>query len=149
MVTAMDYILSAKLRIPDCPPQLIARPRLMPHEALSRITAVCAPAGYGKTTLMSTWAKSLAMPCAWLSLDATDNDPTQFMLHLVSAIQSQYSQFAQTTTSSLTSTQLPSILGLTRSLLNELGKLPNNLCLIIDDLHYLNDPLLHQYFGQD
>lgn len=143
MVTAMDYILSAKLRIPDCPPQLIARPRLMPHEVLSRITAVCAPAGYGKTTLISTWAKSLIMPCAWLSLDATDNDPTQFMLHLISAIQSQHPQFAQNTASNLSSTQLPAILGLTRSLLNELGKLPSNLCLIIDDLHYLNDPLLH------
>jgi LuxR family maltose regulon positive regulatory protein len=143
MVKAMDYILSAKLRIPDCPPQLIARPRLMPNEVLAPITAVCAPAGYGKTTLISTWAKSLTMPCAWLSLDATDNDPTQFMLHLISAIQSQYSQFAQNSTSTLTSTQLPAILGLTRSLLNELGKLPDNLCLIIDDLHCLNDHLLH------
>lgn len=143
MVNSVDYILSAKLRIPDCPVQLIARPRLMPSNTLSRITAVCAPAGYGKTTLMSTWAKALTMPCAWLSLDATDNDCTQFMLHLMSAIQSQYPQFAQHDTSSLTSTQLPAILGLTRSLLNELGELPDSLCLIIDDLHYLHDPLLH------
>ena len=130
----MDYILSAKLRIPDCPVQLIARPRLMPQQ-LSRITAVCAPAGYGKTTLISTWTQVLSMPCAWLSLDATDNDSNQFMRHLMSAIQSQYPQFAQNTASNLTSTQLPSISGLTRSLLNELGNLPDSLCLILDDLH--------------
>ena len=139
----MDYILSAKLRIPDCPVQLIARPRLMPQQ-LSRITAVCAPAGYGKTTLISTWTQVLSMPCAWLSLDATDNDSNQFMRHLMSAIQSQYPQFAQNTASNLTSTQLPSISGLTRSLLNELGNLPDSLCLILDDLHCLHDPLLHE-----
>lgn len=143
MVKAMDYILAAKLRIPTTPAQLITRPRLMPPSIPAPITVVCAPAGYGKTTLLSTWTQSLAMPCAWLSLDATDNDSTQLMLHLISAIQSQYPQFAQSTASSLTSTQLPSILGLTRSLLNELGKLPDSLCLIIDDLHYLHEPLLH------
>lgn len=142
MVTAMDYILTAKLRIPANPSQLIDRPRLMP-QTLAPITVVCAPAGYGKTTLISTWTEHLAMPCAWLSLDSSDNDSTQFMLHLISAIQTQFPQFAQSTASTLTSTQLPSILGLTRSLLNELGKLPERLCLMVDDLHYLHEPLLH------
>ena len=138
----MDYILAAKLRIPASPTQLVNRPRLMPIQ-ISPITLICAPAGYGKTVLASSWINSLTMRCAWLSLDQTDNDPTQFMMHLVSAIQSQFPDFAKQSSHLSSSNQLPAISGLTRALLNDLGQLPEPLCLVLDDLHCLHEPFLH------
>ena len=46
-----------------------------------------APAGYGKTTLVSTWLQETGVPCAWLSLDIEDNSPVRFMKYLLGAIQ--------------------------------------------------------------
>lgn len=138
----MDYILAAKLRIPTSPVQLVNRPRLISAQ-LSPITLICAPAGYGKTVLASSWVNSLDMRCAWLSLDHTDNDTTQFMMHLVSAIQSQFPDFANQSHHLSSSNQLPAISGLTRALLNDLGQLTEPLCLVLDDLHCLHEPFLH------
>ncbi|PTQ91103.1 LuxR family maltose regulon positive regulatory protein [Agitococcus lubricus] len=138
----MDYILTTKLLIPALPAQFIARPRLMLSE-FTRLTLVCAPAGYGKTTLLTDWARRLDMPCAWLSLDASDNDAQQFIMHLLSAIQNPCPAFAQTTATTLTSTQLPSINGVIRTLLNELCRLPQHLAIFIDDLHYIDQPSIY------
>lgn len=138
----MDYILAAKLRVPASPTQLVNRPRLMPAQ-LSPITLICAPAGYGKTVLASSWLDGLNMRCAWLSLDNHDNDTTQFMRHFVSAIQSQFPDFATQSNHLSSSSQLPAISGLTRALLNDLGQLPEPLCLVLDDLHCLHEPFLH------
>lgn len=144
MVKTMDYILATKLLIPEAPAQFIVRQRLLPPVALPRLTLVCAPAGYGKTTLISAWARTAPGQNAWLSLDAGDNDPAQFMMHLISAIQTCFPAFAQTTATMLASTQLSSINGISRSLLNELCQLGAHLQLFIDDLHYIHDPQIQQ-----
>ncbi len=141
---SVDYILSTKLVIPESPPHIIERPRLMLPKEPARITLVCAPAGYGKTTLISSWARTNTLPTAWLSLDSSDNDPTQFLMHLISAIQTQCPDFAQATATTLASKQLPSITGLTRSLLNELCGLPEHICLMLDDLHYIDNSSIHE-----
>ena len=141
---SVDYILSTKLVIPERPAHFIERPRLMLPKDPARISLVCAPAGYGKTTLISAWARQHSLPTAWLSLDSSDNDPTQFLMHLISAIQTQCPEFAQATATTLASKQLPSITGLTRSLLNELCHLPQHLCLMLDDLHTIDNSCIHE-----
>jgi LuxR family transcriptional regulator, maltose regulon positive regulatory protein len=54
----------------------------------TKLTLISAPAGFGKTTLISSWLIDYTSPVAWLALDETDNDPTQFLIYLVAALRS-------------------------------------------------------------
>ena len=84
-------ILTTKLHIPDPGPRALDRPRLIQTldraaPALGPVILVRAPAGFGKTTLLSQWLHSRATPAAWLSLDDGDNDRRSFWAHLVTAL---------------------------------------------------------------
>ena len=83
-------ILATKLYIPPPRPKVVLRPRLIErlNEGLHRkLTLISAPAGFGKTTLVSEWVAGCERPAAWLSLDEGDNDPTRFLAYLVAALQ--------------------------------------------------------------
>ena len=69
---------------------MVSRPRLIArlNEGLHRkLTLIAAPAGFGKTTLVSAWIEKSERPTAWLSLDEGENDPTRFLAYLVTALQ--------------------------------------------------------------
>src|SRR5438874_3425114 len=83
-------ILATKLYTPPSRPNGVPRPHLIArlNAGLHRkLTLIAAPAGFGKTTLVSAWAAGGDQPVAWLSLDAGDNDPTRFLTYLVGALQ--------------------------------------------------------------
>ena len=92
-------LLATKLFIPPPVKNLVIRPRLLAKldESLNsscRLTLVCAPAGFGKTTLVSHWANHIksvegypAPSVAWLSVDEGDNDPVVFWIYAITAIQ--------------------------------------------------------------
>src|SRR4030066_239640 len=85
-------ILATKLYIPPPRPKVVLRPRLIErlNEGLSsgrKLTLISAPAGFGKTTLVSEWVAVCERPVAWLSLDEGDNDPIRFLTYLVAALQ--------------------------------------------------------------
>src|SRR5450432_368622 len=83
-------ILATKLHIPRPRPKVVFRPRLIErlNEGLHRkLTLISAPAGFGKTTLVSEWVAACERPAAWLSLDEGDNDPTRFLTYFVTALQ--------------------------------------------------------------
>src|ERR1700693_617026 len=83
-------ILATKLYIPPLRPNVVSRPRLIErlNEGLHRkLTLISAPAGFGKTTLVSEWVEGIERPVAWLSLDEGENDPTRFLTYLVAALQ--------------------------------------------------------------
>src|SRR5438046_7599815 len=83
-------ILATKLYIPQLRPHLVSRPRLLErlNEGLHRnLTLISAPAGFGKTTLVSEWVGGIERPAAWLSLDEGDSDPAHFLVYLVGALQ--------------------------------------------------------------
>src|SRR5213080_5119892 len=83
-------ILATKLYLPRLRPNVVSRPRLLErlNAGLHRkLTLVSAPAGFGKTTLVSAWVAGCDRPVAWLSLDAGDSDPTRFLTYLVAALQ--------------------------------------------------------------
>ena len=83
-------ILATKLYFPPPRPKVVLRPRLIErlNEGLHRkLTLISAPAGFGKTTLVSEWVADCERPTAWLSLDEGDNDPTRFLTYLVAALQ--------------------------------------------------------------
>src|SRR5215207_8027088 len=83
-------ILATKLYIPPPRPKVVLRRDLVEqlNEGLYRkLTLVSAPAGFGKTTLMSEWVSGCERPTAWLSLDEGDNDPNRFLVYLIKALQ--------------------------------------------------------------
>src|SRR5437588_10093328 len=82
-------ILLTKLYQPPPRPNVVPRPRLIArlNAGLHRkLTLIAAPAGFGKTTLVSAWVAGCARPVAWLSLDAGENDPVRFLTYLVVAL---------------------------------------------------------------
>src|SRR5207237_6075096 len=83
-------ILATKLYLPRLRPNVVSRPRLLErlNEGLHRkLTLIAAPAGFGKTTLVSAWVEGIERPTAWLSLDEGQNDPARFLAYLVAALQ--------------------------------------------------------------
>src|SRR5512136_1834807 len=90
---AVEPVLMTKLRRPSSPLLLIDRPRLLDQLTTyvdRRLVLVSAPAGYGKTALVSHWLEAAGEAYAWLSLDEQDNDLANFLLYLVAAIRSAY-----------------------------------------------------------
>jgi LuxR family transcriptional regulator, maltose regulon positive regulatory protein len=86
-------LLTTKLYAPPLRPNLVPRPHLVERldEGLRlgrKLTLVSAPAGFGKTTLVSAWARTCDWPVAWLSLDEGDNDPVRFLTYLSAALRS-------------------------------------------------------------
>ena len=87
--TGADVLLATKLYVPPPQPGFVPRPRLTARldEGLAcGLTLVCAPAGFGKTSLLADWTHRGQRPVAWLSLDAGDNDPARFWRHVVAAL---------------------------------------------------------------
>ena len=84
-----DVLLATKLQVPRSRPGLVTRRRLADQleEGLNRgLVLVAAPAGYGKSVLLSEWVRGMAQPVAWLSLDGGDNDPVRFWRHVLAAL---------------------------------------------------------------
>ncbi|MGI8549683.1 MAG: hypothetical protein ACR2PL_02635 [Dehalococcoidia bacterium] len=87
---AADSLLRTKLFAPPPRPDLVPRPRLLARLTVGlsgKLTLIAAPAGFGKTTLVSAWGAACPRPTAWLSLDEADNDPARFLAYLVAALQ--------------------------------------------------------------
>ena len=83
-------ILVTKLFIPPPRAELVPRAGLIErlnHGLDRKLTLISAPAGFGKTTLVSEWVAGCNRPVAWLSLDEGDNDPARFLTYLVAALQ--------------------------------------------------------------
>lgn len=82
-------LLSTKLNTPLTQQKLIPRHELavvLAKASTSRLTLVCAPPGYGKTTLVSGWLNDQEIPSTWLSLDEGDNDPIRFFEYFLTAL---------------------------------------------------------------
>src|SRR5262245_39676634 len=85
-----DVLPATKLYVPRPQSGFVPRPRLVTRhdEGLARgPILVCAPAGYGKTSLLADWTRGGRRPVAWLSLDASDNDPARFWRHVIAALE--------------------------------------------------------------
>lgn len=138
-------ILATKLFIPPPRPKAVSRPHLIErlNEGLHRkLTLISAPAGFGKTSLVSAW---LAAPTglqrqrvAWLSLDENDSNPTRFLTYLVAALQTIAPNLGDGLSSALESSQPPPIESVLTALLNELATIPDNFVLILDDYHVID-----------
>ncbi|WP_079911360.1 LuxR C-terminal-related transcriptional regulator [Paenibacillus sp. 32352] len=135
-------LLHTKLHMPPLSQATVLRTRLMKRLQAGlerRVTFIQAPAGYGKSTLVSSWASQLERPAGWLSLDAGDNDIFRFWRYVISSIDlvcEGFAQKARPTLESLTPGDYETFLV---QLLNELHGLQHPLVCIFDDFHVLHD----------
>ncbi len=134
-------ILATKLYLPRLRPNVVSRPRLLErlNEGLHRnLTLISAPAGFGKTTLVSEWVEGIERPTAWLSLDEGENDPARFLAYLVAALQTITANIGEGVLGMLQSSQPPPTEAILTALLNEITTLPDHFVLVLDDYHVLD-----------
>jgi LuxR family transcriptional regulator, maltose regulon positive regulatory protein len=134
-------ILATKLYIPPARYNLVLRTRLVErlNEGSGRkLILISAPAGFGKTTLVSAWIAGWKQPVAWLSLDEGDGDPTRFLTYFINALQTVSPDTGSTVLNLLASQQPPPIETLLTSLMNELSALSQEIFFILDDYHALD-----------
>ena len=131
-------ILATKLYVPPPQPGVVVRPRLAErlHEGLHRkLTLISAPAGFGKTTLISEWAAGCDRPVAWLSLDEGDNDPSRFLAYLIAALQTVAVDIGGGVSGMLGSPQPPATESILTALINEITAVEYDFVLVLDDYH--------------
>src|ERR1700680_494527 len=134
-------ILATKLYRPRLRPNVVSRHRLLArlNEGLHRkLTLIAAPAGFGKTTLVSEWVEGIERPTAWLSLDEGENDPARFLAYLVAAIQTIAATIGEGVLGVLQSSQPPPPESILTALLNEITTLPHHFVLVLDDYHVID-----------
>jgi LuxR family maltose regulon positive regulatory protein len=158
-------ILATKFFAPPVRQKTVLRPRLFARlnegvAAGRKVTLISAPAGFGKTTLLSEWAhqknkrarikdktnaarhpSSTILPpskIAWLSLDEADNDLVRFLKYVVAALQTIAPNLGAGAQAALQSPQPPPVHALVTALLNEIAALPNHFILVLDDYHVID-----------
>ena len=137
-------LLETKLYVPRSRRGLVPRPRLserLDRGTASKLTLVSAPAGFGKTTLLTEWlAAGPAAPAgerltAWLSLDRADNDPASFWTYMIAALRTVASGVGDRALALLQAPQPPAIETVLTALLNDLGATAGDIVLVLDDYH--------------
>jgi LuxR family maltose regulon positive regulatory protein len=141
-MSPVEPLLTTKFYLPQPRDDLILRPRLI--ERLDSglrgvISIVSAPAGYGKTTLVSAWAAQTENPVIWLSLDENDNDLTRFLTFLVKAIQQIDADIGADVLAALDSTQSPQAEILLTILINGIAARERQFTLVLDDCHLISN----------
>lgn len=142
-------MLTTKLYIPPPRPSLVPRPRLVErlNEGCApgcRLTLISAPAGFGKTTLVSEWIAGCGRPVAWISLDEGDNDPARFVSYLARALQTIKAEIGEGLLVALQSPQPLQIEVILTNLLNEISDIPEKFLLVLDDYHLIDSQPVDQ-----
>ncbi|MFC1996522.1 LuxR C-terminal-related transcriptional regulator [Chloroflexota bacterium] len=140
-------LLTTKLYIPQPRSDIVSRPRLIDqlNTGLSRkLTLISAPAGFGKTTLVSSWVEHVGRPVAWLSLDDGDNDLSRFLTHFITALQTIENEIGQDALVALQSPGPINIEAVLTALINEIAGLTKDILLILDDYHLIESRPIDQ-----
>jgi len=139
-------ILVTKLFIPPFLPNLVPRPRLVErlNQGVDRkLTLISAPAGFGKTTMLSEWVHQSSIPVAWLSLDKGDNDPISFLVYLVAALNTIEAGHFDSIQIMLKAPQPPPLESIIKEIINEVAAVSKPFFLVLDDYHVIEDHLIH------
>jgi LuxR family maltose regulon positive regulatory protein len=155
-----QILLHTKLHRPRVPRDLVERARLvdwLDNGIDHPLTLICAPAGYGKTTLVSTWLERMAagpgekttsLPSAWLSLDENDSDLNLFLRYFIAALRTIFNEACSDTLALLQAQgRLPQAV-LYATFSNELEELPGEAILVLDDYHAIQGTDVHNLLGE-
>ncbi len=148
-----NSVLKTKLHIPPVRPLTVQRMRLLEKlndglqqqngEFRRKLTIVSAPAGFGKTTLVSEWIKGLDLPAAWISMDANDNDLGRFITYILAGLQQVDPDLGRIIQSTLDTSQPLTAEPLISSLINEIAVSEASFLLILDDFHAITLTAIH------
>ena len=139
-------LLETKWYVPRSRRGLVLRPRLserLDQGTASKLVLVSAPAGFGKTTLLTEWlaARPTALAgerlAAWLSLDQGDNDPASFWAYVIAALRTVASGVGEGALSLLDAPQPSPIETVLTTLLNDLAAVAGEIVLVLDDYHVI------------
>ena len=136
-------ILTTKLYLPQPRSNLVPRPHLVGqlNDGLARgckLTLISAPAGFGKSTLVSEWIAGCGCPVAWLSLDDGDNDLTRFLVYFIAALQTITPTIGEGILGPTQSPQPPTTEAILSTLINEITTIPDNFVFVLDDYHTID-----------
>lgn len=140
-------LLRTKLNVPKPPSRLLRRPHL--HDRLQSglevpLTLVAAPAGFGKTMAIASWARDLDRPVAWVSLDASDADPVQFWTYVLSALEELQPGTGADALMMLQTPQPPPLRAILATLVNSVDALDGEVILVLDDYHHITSAVIHE-----
>jgi LuxR family maltose regulon positive regulatory protein len=135
-------IIETKLHIPQLPEDHVNRQRLVDNlrnNITLPLQTITAPAGYGKSTLVSCWLRDHESPHSWISLDERDNDLHQFSTYLVHAVVAMFPGAMQKSLQLMEDPNLPPVQILATMLVNEMSQIEQNFILVIDDFHCVTE----------
>jgi len=139
--TPVHPLLAAKLHVPRPRTHLVPRAQLIERlqQGMARqLTLLSAPAGFGKTTLLAQWLAKSAIPAAWLSLEAEDNDPTRFLSYLIATLQTLDAQVGTTALALLRTPQPPLLEAVLAVLISDVtSRGDGEFALVLDDYHVI------------
>ncbi len=139
-------LVDTKLRLPPVRANLVSRPDLVERldRALNgRHSLVSAPAGFGKTALLSQWLATSPHPASWISLDASDNDPVQFLRYVIAALERAVRNMGRRADTLIRSPHPPATELIFKALLNDLTECGGPLTLVLDDYHAVDVSSVH------
>jgi LuxR family transcriptional regulator, maltose regulon positive regulatory protein len=141
-------LLATKLRVPPQPHRAVYRARLIdalelgiPHYKLIHISA---PAGYGKTTLLTQWAHSSQFPAAWLSISEDDNDPERFLRYLLRAWETVWPGVIESRLGLLLGSMMPAREAVLSAFINVASDSSDHTVFVLDDYHLIETPAIHE-----
>ena len=143
-----QVILRSKLHEPRPHPDWVQRSELLRRldaERSASVTLISAPAGYGKSTLVAQWRAAHPRPFAWVSLDASDNDPTRFWAYVIASVANVIPDLHEVTGrirswAELRNVALP-------QLLNALAEIDEGIVVVLDDYHHITNPACHEFLS--
>ena len=155
-----QIILRTKLHRPHLTNDLVTRTRLIEllnHEIDQPLILVCAPAGFGKSTLVSNWLGHMAadqgcdsrhLPAAWISLDENDSDLKTFLHYFIAAIRTIFADACERELALIQARQQPPQTVLYTTFSNELEELTGEFILVLDDYHTIHGTEVHNLLGE-
>ena len=146
-----DRLLETKFHTPLWRSDGVIRPRLLDQLRAGlmeqrKLTLVSAPAGYGKTSLITSWLYSSteSMRNIWLSLEKSDNEPARFLSYWVTAWNRISVLELEYILELLDAPQLPPFQNILDEVINALARLEEPAVLVLDDYHIITNPLIHE-----
>ncbi|NUM43588.1 MAG: hypothetical protein HUU38_02695 [Anaerolineales bacterium] len=145
----MEGLLKTKLFAPAARHSLVARHSLLEklNAGLANgipLTLVCAPAGFGKTTLVGDWVARTGIPFAWLTLDEGDNDPVRFWRYVDAMFQMIDKRLGEGLRPALFSLQPPAIRQVLTGLVNDIVERNMPFIVVLEDYHLIDHADIHE-----
>lgn len=134
-------MLLTKIHIPLPGNNVVHRPQLFKKLNAGfdcKLILLSAPAGYGKTTVLSDWIDQFTIKTAWISLDSEENDPVNFLRYVITSIQTIKSDVGKNALELLASPNVPNLKSILSLLINDLIDNKDDLFLVFDDLHIID-----------